>query len=103
MSMTVIVTRDVTSRFRGFLTSCMVEVSAGVYIASCMTPSVRERVWKVLGEWHSAIGSGAIVLLWQESSAPSGLGMNVLGEPPKKLVNHEGLLLAKSEFRTGKF
>lgn len=32
MSLTVVVTRDVQNRYRGFLGSVMLEVSAGVYI-----------------------------------------------------------------------
>lgn len=33
MALTTIVTRDVEARYRGFLTSVMLEVSAGVYVA----------------------------------------------------------------------
>jgi hypothetical protein len=42
--MCVIVTRDVPSRFRGFLASCMLEIAAGAYTQLDMFASVRERV-----------------------------------------------------------
>ena len=42
--MCVIVTRDIPSRFRGFLASSMLEIAAGVYTQPDMSASVRERV-----------------------------------------------------------
>jgi len=37
MPLTVIVTHDVEARYRGFLTSVMLEISAGVYVAPDMS------------------------------------------------------------------
>lgn len=37
MPMTVIVTRDVAQRFRGFLSSVMLEIAPGVYTSPTMT------------------------------------------------------------------
>ena len=45
MPMCVIVTRDVPSRFRGFLGSCMLEIAPGVYTQPDMSAAVRERAW----------------------------------------------------------
>ena len=42
--MTVVVTRNVPGRYRGFLASCMLEVAPGVYTNPGMTRAVRERV-----------------------------------------------------------
>ena len=50
--MTVVVTRDVAPRFRGFLASCMLEIGPGVYTAPRMNAGVRERVWAVMQEWY---------------------------------------------------
>ena len=44
MSMTVVVTRNVAPRFRGFLASVMLEIAPGVYTAPEMSKGVRERV-----------------------------------------------------------
>ena len=46
MPLTIVVTRDVEMRYRGFLTSVMLEVSPGVYVAPEMSAAVRERVTK---------------------------------------------------------
>jgi CRISPR-associated endoribonuclease Cas2 subtype I-E len=55
--MTVIVTRDVVARFRGFLASCMLEIGLGVYTAPRMNAAVRTRVWSVLCEKEKGIGA----------------------------------------------
>lgn len=44
MPMTMVVTRDVEARYRGFLTSVMLEVAPGVYIAPELSTGVRMRV-----------------------------------------------------------
>ena len=56
--MTVVVTRDVESRYRGFLASAMLEVAPGVYVSPDLSNGVRERIWtrnqhlvRCLGPW----------------------------------------------------
>jgi CRISPR-associated protein Cas2 len=95
MSMTVIVTRDVEARYRGFLSSTMLEIAPGVYTGPRMTKGVRERVWRVLADWYSALGQGAIVMTWRDPSEPGGQGISTLGEPPKTLVEVDGVILVK--------
>ena len=56
MAMTVVVTRDVEGRYRGFLGSCMLELAPGVYTAPRMTRGIRERVWRVIEAWHGELG-----------------------------------------------
>ena len=58
MTMTLVVTRNVPERFRGFLASVMCEVTLGVYTAPKMTPGVRDRVWKVMEPYMSALTNG---------------------------------------------
>jgi CRISPR-associated endoribonuclease Cas2 subtype I-E len=53
MALVVVVTRDVADRFRGFLASVMLDVSAGVYVSPRMNKGVRERTWSVLADWHA--------------------------------------------------
>ncbi len=98
MPMTVVVTRDVSDRFRGFLASCMVEIAPGVYTSPSMTRAVRERVWSVLSDWFGTLGGGSIVMTWRDPSLPARQGIALLGEPPKTLVNQDGVLLVKREF-----
>ncbi len=89
--MVVIVTRDVADRFRGFLSSCMLEIAPGVYTGPRMTQGVRERVWAVLSDWHGPLG-GSIVMTWRDQREPGGQGLAFLGEPPKTIHDHDGVL-----------
>ena len=43
MPMTIVVTRDVEARYRGFLTSVMLEIAPGVYVAPDLSAGVRQR------------------------------------------------------------
>jgi len=97
MPMTTVVTRDVVPRFRGFLASCMLEISPGVYTSPRMTKAVRERVWSVLDEWYVNLGGGGITMTWRDGSLPGGQGIATLGTPPKDLVETNGVFLARSE------
>ena len=95
MALTMIVTRYVEMRYRGFLTSVMLEVSPGVYVAPDMSAAVRERVWAVMTDWWSEIGNGALVLVWRDTKAVGNLMIETLGEPSKKIVDADGVLLVK--------
>ena len=97
MSMTVVVTRDVAERFRGFLASVMLEIAPGVYTSPRLTKAVRERVWRVLCDWHAAFGGGSSVMTGRERDAPGGQTMSSLGEPPRRFEETDGLLLVKRE------
>ena len=97
MALTMIVTRDVEARYRGFLTSVMLEISAGVYVAPDMSAGGRTRVWAVLSEWWQVLGRGSLVLVWRDTSATGHLRIETLGEPPKKILDADGVLLVKRE------
>ncbi|MDK3016476.1 type I-E CRISPR-associated endoribonuclease Cas2e [Pseudodonghicola flavimaris] len=97
MPLTMIVTRDVEARYRGFLTSVMLEISAGVYVAPDMSAGVRRRVWTVLGTWWQTLGRGSLVLVWRDPSATGHLRIETLGDPPKTIVDADGVLLVKRE------
>jgi len=98
MALTVIVTRDVALRFRGFLASVMLEIAAGVYISPRMTKGVRTRVWKVMSEWHAEEPDGSIVLVWRDANQTGGVGIETLGSPPKELVEIDGLWITRRTF-----
>ncbi|MGB5948193.1 MAG: type I-E CRISPR-associated endoribonuclease Cas2e [Parvibaculum sp.] len=91
--MVIVVTRDVADRFRGFLSSVMLEIAPGVYVAPSMTKGVRLRVWTVLQDWFTEIGRGAIVMCWRDRSQPGHLGIETLGSPPYSLFDADGLYL----------
>jgi CRISPR-associated protein Cas2 len=101
--MTVVVTRDVADRFRGFLASCMLEIAPGVYTSPRMTAAVRKRVWDVMTEWHTALDEGSVVMTFRDPTHPSGQQVLTLGLPAKELVQHDGIFLVRrglpAEFR----
>lgn len=97
MPLTMIVTRDVEMRYRGFLTSVMLEVAPGVYVAPEMSAAVRGRVWNVMTEWWLTLGRGSLTLVWRDTKAPGNLRIETLGEPAKVIVDADGILLAKRE------
>lgn len=95
MPLTMIVTRDVEMRYRGFLTSVMLEVAPGVYVAPEMSAAVRERVWSVMADWWHALGRGSLTLVWRDTKAIGNLRIEALGEPPKSIIDADGVLLVK--------
>lgn len=95
MPMVVVITRDVEARYRGFLGSVMLELSAGVYAHPRMSAGVRTRMWDVIADWHGQLRRGSIVMTWAESSANGGLGLNILGDAPKDIVSHDAMLLVR--------
>lgn len=95
MALTIIVTRDVQARYRGFLTSVMLEISPGVYVAPDMTAGVRTRVWRVVSDWWETLRQGSLTLVWRDTTSIGHLKIETLGEPPKDIVDADGILLVK--------
>lgn len=95
MSATIIVTRNVSDRVRGFLASSLLELAPGVYTGARLSPAVRDRIWTVLEEWFASERDASIVMLWREPSLPGEQAVKVLGVPPVDLVEHDGLILAR--------
>jgi CRISPR-associated protein Cas2 len=92
MSMTVVVTRNVANRIRGFLSSTMLELAPGVYSAPRINPSVRNRIWGVIQEWFALETEASVIMIWADSQSPSGVNIRVLGLPPVKLVDIDGFI-----------
>lgn len=95
MALAIVVTRDVPDRYRGFLASAMLEVAPSVYISPRMNPGVRLRVWETLSDWYAAEPRGSVILVWRDLNEVGGIGINTLGETPRKLVEVDGLWLVK--------
>ena len=95
MPMVIVITRGVEARYRGFLGSAMLELSPGVYAHPRMSAGVRTRIWKVVSEWFDQLAGGSIVMTWADVSENGGLGLLTLGEPPKEVISHDGLLLVR--------
>ena len=93
--LTTVVTRDVEDRYRGFLTSLMLEIAPGVYVSPQMTQGVRDRLWTVLDDWWSTLHRGSIVMTWRDPKAVGNLRILTLGVPAKEIVDADGILLVK--------
>ena len=92
---TLVITRDVEARYRGFLTSVMLEVAPGIYVSPQMSAGVRDRVWDVVSDWWSTLQRGSLVMIWRDTAAPGNLRIETLGEPAKEIVDADGVLLLK--------
>ena len=95
MSMTVLVTRNVSNRMRGFLRSSMLELAPGVYSAPRMSPAVRERVWNVIEDWWHVEAEASVVMVWQDVASVSGQSVRMKGSPPVELVEIDGLIVTR--------
>ena len=73
----------------------MLEISAGVYVAPDLTAAVRTRAWEVVSGWWGALQNGSIVMVWRDERAVGKLRIATLGEPPKEIVDADGVLLVK--------
>ncbi len=97
MSMTVIVTRNVSPRVRGLLASVMLELAPGVYSAPRISPAVRQRVWSVLKDWFPNEYEASITMIWQDRETPGGQAVRTLGTPAVQIVSIDGLLLTRRD------
>jgi CRISPR-associated protein Cas2 len=98
---TVVVTRNVPDRYRGFLASCMLELAPGVYTSPDMSRAVRERVWTVCCEWAGELpDDGGVLMTWQDKQEPSGQALLTLGWPRKDLVELDGMWLDRAPNRS---
>jgi len=95
--MTVVVTRDVADRYRGFLASIMPEVATGVFTSPDLSKGVRERIWTVLSDWWTARPGGSILMVWKDDQAPGRLGVTSLGEPSRALADIDGVLVTRRD------
>jgi CRISPR-associated protein Cas2 len=97
MPMTVVVVRDVATRYRGFLASIMPEVASGVFTSPELSRAVRDRLWAVLSDWWSTKPGGSIIMVWKDEHAAGRLGVTSLGEPSRQLADIDGVLVTKLE------
>ena len=96
--MTIVVTRNVAPRLRGFLASCMLEIGPGIYTSPRLSSGVRERIWRVCSDWFYEIhgDESSILLTWQDNKEPGGQGVLSLGIPPRIIQEYDGYLLGRN-------
>lgn len=99
MPMTIVVTRNVSDRTRGFLASSMLELSAGVYSGPRLSAAVRQRIWTVLQDWWPYEKDASVIMIWAEKSVPCGQAVLTLGSTPVELCEVDGVVLARKDPR----
>jgi CRISPR-associated protein Cas2 len=97
MSLTVVVTRDVEARYRGYLASIMLEVSPGTYVSPRLSRGVRDEMWATLEDWHRALLRGCVVMLWRDRAYSGAIGIRMLGTPSRIFVDVDNMLLTRRE------
>lgn len=100
MPLTLIVTRDVAARYRGFLASVMPELAPGVYVSPDLSAAVRERVWGVLEGWWEQVPGSSVLLAYPDREAPGRLAVRTLGLAPVELDVIDGLRVAVRRTRS---
>lgn len=95
MALTVLITRDVEDRYRGFLASAMLEVAPGVYANPHLGARARDQIWSVLADWHGRLQRGSVVLLFSDRQSDGGLSVRHLGTPPVQPIRLDGVLLTR--------
>jgi CRISPR-associated protein Cas2 len=95
MPMTLVVTRDVADRYRGFLASIMPEVAPGVYVSPELSKGVRQRITTVLKDWWAGMPGGSIVMAWKDDASAGRLALFTLGLPPVSLADVDGMLMVR--------
>ena len=95
MALVTIVVRDVADRFHGFLASVMLEAAPNVFVSPRMSAGIRQRTWAVLQEWYGAEPRGSIVMVWRDLQATGGIGLAHLGQPPREIVEVDGMWITR--------
>ncbi len=93
MALTVLITRDVEDRYRGFLSSTMLELAPGVYASPNLSTRAREKIWSVVSDWHAHLGHGSLTLVYPDRQADGGLAVRSVGTPVRTAVRLDGILL----------
>lgn len=95
MALTILITRDVEDRYRGFLASAMLELAPGVYASPNLSAKARDKIWKVVSDWHAELQRGSLVHFYPDKHADGGLSVRHLGTPPREAVRLDGVMLTK--------
>lgn len=93
MSLTVVITRDVEDRYRGLLSSTMLEGAPGVYLSRALNTRSRDQLWRVMTDWHAALRRGSVTMVFADAKEDGGMAIRNLGTPSRRAVRIDGALL----------
>ena len=93
MSLTVVITRDVEDRYRGLLSSAMLEAAPGVFVSKALSARARDTIWQVVKDWHANLQRGSVTMLYADSQEDGGIAVESVGTPARHPVRVDGALL----------
>jgi CRISPR-associated protein Cas2 len=98
MSITVAITNNAPAKYRGYLSSCFLEILPTVYVSSKISKRTRIKIQETLKEWWASepINHFDICLIWSDPKEVGGIGVFNLGYPKSEIVEHYGIYLSKS-------
>lgn len=99
MSTTVVVTRNVSARMRGFLASTMLELAPGVYVGGNISAGARERIWDTIAQWFPHERDASVVMVYPDASAPGHLAARFLGVPRLAIELIDGLVVTRKQLK----
>jgi CRISPR-associated endoribonuclease Cas2 subtype I-E len=89
--MLVLVLECAPPKLYGFCSSWSLQVAPGVYVAN-LPARTREEIWAQVEEW--ATGDTRAIMLWPSRCNEQGLESAQIGEPRRRVVEYEGLLIS---------
>ena len=89
--MLVLVLECAPPKLYGFCSSWALQVATGVYVAN-LPAKTREEIWEQVLTW--ADPDTRAVMLWGASSNEQGLDWLQIGQPRRRVLDYEGLLIS---------
>ncbi len=89
--MLVLVLECAPPKLYGFCSSWALQVATGVYVANLPTKT-REEIWEQVVEWSNP--ETRAVMIWSSTANEQGLEYRMIGEPRRRVVEREGLLIS---------
>jgi len=90
--MVVFILENVPPSLRGELSRWLFEVKAGVFTGK-ISALVRDELWQLIGK---QLGKGSAVMIYPMNNE-QGFSAKTLGNPSRRLVDIEGLLLVRTQ------
>lgn len=89
--MLVLVLECAPPKLYGFCSSWALQVATGVYVANLPTKT-REEIWEQVVQWSDS--ATRAVMLWSSTANEQGLEFIQIGQPRRRAVDYEGLLVS---------
>ena len=75
----------------GYCSSWALQVATGVYVAN-LPKGTRDEIWEQIERWSD--WETKAVMVWGDPSTEQGLDFLMRGEPRRKIIRKEGLLVS---------